>query len=147
MKIAINPPRSQWNELLARPQLDTTTLEATVQDVLVQIRKGGDEALRRYVHRFDDPTIQHFEISAHEISLAETQVSRELKQAIETAIANIETFHAAQRETMPVVETMPGVRCWRKSVGIEKVGVGSSSTTTVRTIVLIRTYIIEKFSE
>lgn len=122
MKIALNPPRSQWNSLLARPQLDTTQLEATVQDVLVQIRKGGDEALRQYVHRFDDPSITHFEISAHELSLAETQVSHELKQAIETAITNIQAFHAAQRETMPVIETMPGVRCWRKSIGIEKVG-------------------------
>jgi histidinol dehydrogenase len=36
---------------------------------------------------------------------------------------NIEIFHQAQLKKEEKIETMPGVWCWRKSVGIEKVGI------------------------
>ncbi len=45
-----------------------------------------------------------------------------LKAAIRLAAANIRTFHLRQSPAESVVETMPGVRCWRRSVAIEKVG-------------------------
>ncbi|MBS1975042.1 MAG: histidinol dehydrogenase, partial [Bacteroidetes bacterium] len=38
------------------------------------------------------------------------------------AKANIEKFHLAQLQNAVPVDTMPGIRCWRKSIGIEKVG-------------------------
>ena len=50
------------------------------------------------------------------------QVSQTLKNAIDIAKKNIEKFHSAQLLTEPVIETFKGVRCWRKSVAIEKVG-------------------------
>jgi histidinol dehydrogenase len=45
-----------------------------------------------------------------------------LKNAIALAAKNIEKFHAAQVSKVDKVETMSGVTCWRKSVGIERVG-------------------------
>ena len=45
-----------------------------------------------------------------------------MKQAIQEAKLNIETFHASQKEAIKKIETMPGVICWRQAVGIEKVG-------------------------
>jgi histidinol dehydrogenase len=45
-----------------------------------------------------------------------------LKAAILSARVNIETFHKTQITGPVVVETMPGVQCWRKSIAIEKVG-------------------------
>ena len=36
--------------------------------------------------------------------------------------SNIEKFHTSQIEASKVIETSIGVKCWRKSVGIEKVG-------------------------
>ncbi|RYG02567.1 MAG: histidinol dehydrogenase, partial [Chitinophagaceae bacterium] len=49
-------------------------------------------------------------------------VPEELKAAIALAKQNIETFHLSQVSSPEVVDTMPGVSCWRKSVAIEKVG-------------------------
>ena len=49
-------------------------------------------------------------------------VSKEVKAAISLAKQNIERFHAAQKFVGKKVETMPGVTCWQKAVGIEKVG-------------------------
>jgi histidinol dehydrogenase len=45
-----------------------------------------------------------------------------LQAAIQQAKANIEAFHAAQREDEIRVETMPGVSCWRESVPLQRVG-------------------------
>jgi histidinol dehydrogenase len=49
-------------------------------------------------------------------------VSDELKAAIKIAQQNITKFHAAQNNEEAIVETSTGVNCWRKSVGIDKVG-------------------------
>jgi histidinol dehydrogenase len=49
-------------------------------------------------------------------------VSDELRQAIQTAKRNIETFHRSQQIEVEEIETMPGVRCWRESRPIDKVG-------------------------
>ena len=57
-----------------------------------------------------------------EIDQAGRSLSEELKQAIITAKNNIEKFHAVQLKEIEVVETMPGVQCWRRSTPIEKVG-------------------------
>jgi histidinol dehydrogenase len=49
-------------------------------------------------------------------------VSDELKKAIQVAKSNIEKFHTSQKEETKIIETSKGVLCWRKSIGIEKVG-------------------------
>jgi len=45
-----------------------------------------------------------------------------LKKAIVSAKSNIEKFHAVQLQAVEVIETMPGIKCWRKTVPVEKVG-------------------------
>jgi histidinol dehydrogenase len=49
-------------------------------------------------------------------------LAKELKEAIRMAKTNIEAFHRVQQQALEVVETMEGVRCWRRAVAIEKVG-------------------------
>ena len=49
-------------------------------------------------------------------------VDDKLKNAIQLAKENIEKFHRDQNEEVKIIETSPGVKCWRKSVAIEKVG-------------------------
>ena len=54
---------------------------------------------------------------------AEHAIPNSLKTAIQLAKENIEKFHLSQLQKMERIETMPGVWCWRKSVGIENVGI------------------------
>ena len=61
-------------------------------------------------------------MSEKEIKEACDNLSTELKKAISQAQLNIEKFHRSQLSEIEIVETMPGVQCWRKNVGIEKVG-------------------------
>lgn len=108
--------------LLARPALAAANLEATVGQILQEIRQRGDAAVQEYTLRFDKVAVDQLEVSATELAEAEASLDPALKMAIQTAKANIETFHAAQQSHPEVIETMPGVFCWRKNVGIDKVG-------------------------
>src|SRR5262249_27770078 len=72
--------------------------------------------------QFDGAALSSLAVTPAEIEEAAALVSPGLKQAIRQAAANIEAFHAKQLAPPEIIETMPGVQCWRKSVGIEKVG-------------------------
>lgn len=122
MKISIYPEKKAWDELLTRPSIEVSQLEDTVKEVLEAIKQEGDEAVSRYTRQFDQVDLEHMDVSRAECIAAEALLSDELKKAIQTAKENIEKFHARQKTTVERVETMPGVNCWRKSVGIEKVG-------------------------
>lgn len=102
--------------------LDVSGLYETVQSVLNEIKQSGDQALRKFTQKFDGVILEDFRITEKELTEAENRVSSDLKKAIELASANIEKFHAAQKTEIRKVETMPGVVCWQKPVGIEKVG-------------------------
>jgi histidinol dehydrogenase len=122
MKTIVNPVRSEWPQLLKRPQFDVSDLYEKVQAVLNDIRQSGDAALRKYTQQFDGIDLEEFKVSDEEMSAAEKQVSPELKEAMQLASANIEKFHAAQKPEIKKTETMPGVTCWQKAVAIEKIG-------------------------
>ncbi len=108
--------------MLKRPAIDSSSLEASVTNILHQVKASGDEALKRFATIYDKVSVAELLVSKEEIDAAAATISSELKDAIALAKNNIETFHAKQVSTVEKVETMPGVLCWRKSVAIEKVG-------------------------
>src|SRR5579872_109171 len=112
-------PEGGW---LRRPVLDTRSLEETVSTVLAAVRKEGDAAVRRYSLQFDKVAPEVFELGKAEIAAGAAQVDEALKAAIRKAADHIHAFHLQQQRPEPSVETMTGIRCWRKPVAIEKVG-------------------------
>ena len=122
MKIYKYPAKSTWATLLTRPVFDQSELEQRVIPILEKVKNEGDAALKEFTTRFDKVELEKLQVSKAEINKAKVLVADELKTAIQTAKKNIATFHAAQKETKTIVETMPGITCWRKSVAIEKVG-------------------------
>lgn len=122
MKIIINPATENWPDLLKRPEIQKENLQALMAEVFSAVEASGDEALRNYSIQFDGVAPDEFEVRQDEFVNAEASLSRALKDAILLASRNIEKFHRAQQEQIRVVETSPGVRCWRASKAIEKVG-------------------------
>ena len=122
MNIIRHPNRKDWTSITERPQLDTSTLNATVSNILADIKANGDAAVRRYEEKFDHVQLNSLAVSEEEIDEAWTIVPDELREAIELAHTNISSFHKAQQFNGVKVETAPGVTCWQKSVPIEKVG-------------------------
>ncbi len=123
MKIYSNPSQETWTELSKRPQLELEFLDSSVRNVLNRVKKSGDDALRELTLQYDKVSIQELRVSEAELAEAEKSLPASLKQAITTAAANIEKFHAAQKRDVMTVETLPGVTCWRKGVAIDKVGI------------------------
>ncbi len=117
------PAPAAWPTLLARPVMDFTEVESRVAPILARVRSEGDAALRAFSLQFDGLDLDALEVPAANLDAAEAQLSEDLKTAIRTAYANIRRFHEAQKQLPEKIETMPGVVCWRKSVGIEKVGI------------------------
>ncbi len=107
---------------LARPSADISSIEPIVREVLQDIKSNGQAAVEKYSLRFDKVQIKDPRVSETEFAAAAQLVSPELKAAIQIAKKNIEVFHAAQKEQPKIIDTMPGVSCWRKSVAIETVG-------------------------
>ena len=122
MKVIVLPKSNEWNALCERPAFNQAQLEENVQEIIENVRKKGDEALSKYSLAFDGLKIENFLVTQKEIDITKNKVSQELKEAIQLAKTNIERFHASQLEESKVIETSVGVTCWRKSVGIEKVG-------------------------
>ena len=122
MKLIKYPSKEQWAELLKRPALNTESLFDTVRTIINKVRAEGDKAVLEYEAAFDKVTLSALTVTSEEIQKAEGLISDELKSAITLAKRNIETFHSSQRFVGKKVETMEGVTCWQKAVGIEKVG-------------------------
>lgn len=122
MNIYKYPTRSEWPGLLERPVFDNADLEKKVGKILERVKKKGDKAVRKFTEEFDGILLKKLQVKENEINEATNRISEELKQAILLAKKNIETFHKTQIAEEKIVETMPGIQCWRRSVAIEKVG-------------------------
>lgn len=122
MQIIKHPKKSEWSKLLKRPAIEAASLEASVINILHEVKASGDEALKRFATIFDKVSVTELQVTNEEIAAAEATLSNELKEAIALAKQNIETFHRKQVSAVEKIETMPGVLCWRKTVAIEKVG-------------------------
>ncbi len=117
------PKKKDWPSLLARPEYDANPLQAKVREILLAVKQQGDAAVSAYTLAFDKVAVSDFKLSNSAVEAAEKVLTPSLKTAIQLAKVNIEVFHSAQIQKEERIETMPGVWCWRKSVGIEKVGI------------------------
>jgi len=122
MKIIRHPGRETWASLCNRPQYDRSGLEDTVAGILHRVKTEGDRALFQFSEKFDGIPLKKIRITNSDISRAVEFVPEDLRNAIGIARDNIEKFHRSQIKSEAPIETTKGVRCWRKSVPIEKVG-------------------------
>ena len=137
MKLIKYPDRSQWNEILKRPILETENLFDTVRNIINRVRAGGDRVVMEYEAVFDKAELTSLAVTSAEIEEAEKEVPIELKAAIYLAKRNIETFHSAQRFEGKKVDTMEGVTCWQKAVAIEKVGLYIPGAPLFSTVLML----------
>jgi len=123
IKVLKYPDRKDWQEIIKRPVIENVSLDKTVRKILEKVKAKGDKAVRKYTKEFDGVKLKNLAISKKEITTAEGLLSQELKDAMLLAKSNIEKFHRSQLEEIKLIETMPGINCWRRSVGIEKIGI------------------------
>jgi histidinol dehydrogenase len=123
MKVFNEPKRNEWASIIERPSIDAAQLNDNVRNIIDDVIAGGDAAIKKITLQFDRVSINELRVTAEKIAAAENLLTPGLKTAIQLAKVNIEIFHNSQIQKVERIETMPGVWCWRKSVGIEKVGI------------------------
>ena len=123
MEKILYPDRKKRQELLKRPTKPAAELDDTVRKIFADVERNGDKALIRYTLEFDKVALESVETGKETLAESGARLPEELKTAISQAAANIRKFHESQRETPSSVETVVGVRCWRESRPIERVGI------------------------
>ena len=123
MKVFNEPKINEWTSIIERPSIDAAQLNDNVRNIIDEVIVGGDAAIKKITLQFDRVSINELKLPAEKITAAENSLTTALKTAIQLAKVNIEIFHNSQIQKVERIETMPGVWCWRKSVGIEKVGI------------------------
>ena len=121
--VFIQPDKGSWGTLLMRPALEQAELSSKVQEIMEAVRSNGNEAVINYTEQFDQVKLTSIVVSADQVKAAADELTPALKTAMQIAKTNIEVFHQTQWQKTEKLETMPGVWCWRKSVGIDKVGI------------------------
>lgn len=115
------PPKADWNKLLARPEPGNDQLLEKVRAILNDVKYNGDEAVKLYSKAFDGIELQSLQPGEAEWAAA-NEIPQQLKDAIRLAAANITRFHQQATAPAAVIETMPGVQCWKRTLPIQKVG-------------------------
>ena len=123
MKTIINPEKATWSNILQRPTQTVNDIETTVTQIFEDVQRNGDQAIAKYTQLFDGVELASNTVTIEEVEAASAKVSTELKQAIQQAKTNIETFHSAQKTKKVSVQTVAGVNCWQEKRAIQKVGI------------------------
>jgi histidinol dehydrogenase len=122
MKKYIYPDKESWEKLTKRSSVNLASLVKSLEPIYQKIKNNGDKAVQEYTRRFDDVSLDSFLLDESELEKLADGIDTKLQLAIDVAIENIRKFHSSQLVQEKVVETMPGVKCWRESRPIENVG-------------------------
>ena len=123
MKTIINPEKATWSNILQRPTQTVNDIETTVTQIFEDVQRNGDQAIAKYTQLFDGVELASNTVTIEDVEAASVKISTELKQAIQQAKTNIETFHSAQKTKKVSVQTVAGVNCWQEKRAIQKVGI------------------------
>ncbi|MCB0490360.1 MAG: histidinol dehydrogenase [Cyclobacteriaceae bacterium] len=123
MRVINNPARLQWTTLCQRPSIESDFLEGAVRNTLQRVRNSGDRAILDLTDQFDKIKLNSLTVIDTEYDEALKSIPKSLANAIDLAIKNVRAFHERQTDPGYEIETMPGVKCWRRSKPIEKVGI------------------------
>jgi histidinol dehydrogenase len=114
---------SDRHAALRRPaQRDAERVASAAREIIDAVRRDGDAALIELTQRFDGVRVDHLAVTTQEFAAAERALGAAQHAALDTAIAAVHAFHAAQRPAALRIETAPGVICERISVPVRAVG-------------------------
>jgi len=113
---------AEVDRLIARNTDANNAIQDAVLQIINDVRQRGDESLKELALKFDKVELQHLYLGKEDIEALAMTITRDQQRALEIAFQNIHKFHSSQLRKERVVETMPGVQCWREVRPIEKVG-------------------------
>ncbi len=96
----------------------------TIRKIIEEVKRDGDQAVRKYTEAFDRIKLKNLKVSRKEIKTAYQKVDKEIVGTIKEAAENIERFAEKQLENFRDFDyTKDGVTVGQKVIPIEKIGV------------------------
>ncbi|MFP3860358.1 MAG: histidinol dehydrogenase [Bacteroidales bacterium] len=123
MQIFDKPDKKKWEAILARPKVSDESIQESVREILKDVKKNGDKALKKYTKALDGAEVTEIQLNREELADAENKIDEQLKKAVNEASENIKKFHNAQMPKDVEIETTPGILCRQRSVAIENIGI------------------------
>ena len=93
-----------------------------VAEIISNVRKNGDAALREYGLRFDGASPEQLEVTAEERRAALAEVEPEFIEILKEAAENIRSYHSRQVKSGYVIEEKDGIVLGQKVTPIASVG-------------------------
>lgn len=116
----------ELTELLAFETVNDPALLATVDDIIAQVRQGGDEVVLKLTQQFDKhpaKTFAQLEISQEKLKQAFDGLNPTIKQALELAAQRVTSFHERQRQESWTYQDALGNTLGQQVTPLDKVGI------------------------
>ncbi|VXB07238.1 Histidinol dehydrogenase [Enhydrobacter sp. 8BJ] len=116
----------ELTELLAFETVNDPALLATVDDIIAQVRQGGDEVVLKLTQQFDNhpaKTFTELEISQEKLKQAFDGLNPTIKQALELAAQRVTSFHERQRQESWTYQDALGNTLGQQVTPLDKVGI------------------------
>lgn len=116
----------ELTELLAFETVNDPALLATVDDIIAQVRQGGDEVVLKLTQQFDNhpaKTFAQLEISQEKLKQAFDGLNPTVKQALELAAQRVTSFHERQRQESWTYQDALGNTLGQQVTPLDKVGI------------------------
>ena len=128
LKIYTYPSKSAETRLRAIEQRTTAFRKkdiAEVNRIVEDVRKHGDDAVIRYVNRFDAPRLDigSLQVTDSEFKLANRRVDRTFSRALNRAVTQITAFHKKQRQRSWIDTDRPGTMLGQLVHPVDSAGV------------------------
>ena len=95
---------------------------AVVSEIIDNVSKNGDKAVRDYTIKFDGAAPEFFEVPESEIKKSVAQCDPDFISTLEKAAANIRDFHERQKQQSWLTTKENGVIMGQRVRGLERVG-------------------------
>lgn len=122
------PPLKLKLEFIKAPRISApgvdASIRATVEQILAEVRRDGDAALRSFSKKLDGVDVGEFEVSEAERNAAVQDLDRQTRADTEFAIAQVRAFARAQLATIAPLQTelLPGVHLGHRIIPIQNIG-------------------------
>ena len=100
----------------------TVNVEATVADIIANVRENGDAAVLDYCRRFDGAELSALAVTEAEIEEAVAAVEPKFLEILEKAAENIRAFHSRQVRNSFILNEKDGVVIGQKIIPVDRAG-------------------------
>ena len=95
----------------------------SVSNIIEDVRKNGDKALKSYTEKFDRVMLDDFEVSIEELDECFMKVEKNFIENLEEAKENIEYYHNAQKGRGFILNKDNGIFLGQRVIPLDSVGV------------------------